>query len=419
MSKKTISLILGVGIFLSLILSANAGTFDILGKFMEKNINKEKNYSYPTHRVILGNEQITREFSYLIDGKNVGIATNQTGLLPDGSHIRDVIHSYKGANLVAMYAPEHGIDGTVPAGKYVESYRDTATGLPVFSIYGKNRKPTPDMLSGVDVLLFDMQDIGSRTYTFISSMYKCMEAAKENGIKIVVLDRPNPLSCKFVEGFVLEEEYSSFVGIDKMPMAHGMTIGELARFFNRKIGSDLAVVPMKNYSRFMIWQDTNLGKFPQTSPNIPTLDSAFCYMMTGSGDGTGFAQEGKFTWGGGKGIDSNLLANQMNSYNLEGIRFIPENKGDRGGVRIQILDYHKVNPAKVGYYLLGAANLQKPLSVVNFDSKGNQTMFTKICGSLKMGEALKNFRTPQEIENMYKAESENFRKETQKYYLYD
>lgn len=420
MKKKSFKILLILTVFYIIFaVFSFANSFEDLDSFMSENgFNQNKQNNYPD-RVILGNERILNEYSYLIDGKNIGLVTNQTGLLPDGTHVRDFLHNYKGANLTSLYAPEHGIDGNVPAGKYVESYVDEKTGIPVYSIYGDTRKPTPKMLKNVDVLIFDMQDIGSRTYTFISSMYKCMEAAKENNIKIVILDRPNPLSCKYQEGFVLKDEYKSFVGIDNLPMAHGMTIGELAGFFNRNIGADYEVVPMKNYTRDMIWQDTGLGKFPQTSPNIPTLESAFCYMMTGSGDGTGFYQGDKFTWGGQKGLNSIEFANKMNSYNLEGIEFIPENKKDSGGVRINITDYHKVNPGKVGYYLLATSNLYKPLNVVNFYKNGNQTMFTKVCGSLQMGNALRSKNTPEMIESMYRLECVKFRQDTEKYYLYD
>lgn len=371
------------------------------------------------NRVVLGNEQITKEYSYLINGKRVGMVTNQTGLLPDGRHISEVMANYKGATLTAFYAPEHGIDGKAKAGEWVKSYVDKNTGLPVYSIYGKTRKPSPEMMAGIDVMLFDMQDIGGRSYTFISSLYKCMEAAKENNKKIVILDRPNPLGGLNIEGFVLKPEYSSFVGIDEIPMQHGMTIGELAQFFNRKIGADLTVVPMKNYKRSMVWQDTGLGNFPQTSPNIPTLESAFCYLMTGAGESTGFAQSDKFLWGGGKGYNSINLANAMNSYGFEGVEFIPENKGDRGGVRIKITDYTKVNPGKIGYYLLATANLQKPLAVKHFDAKGKQTMFLKVHGSKEFGNSLLSKKSPLEIENMYRSQVEEFKINSSKYYIYN
>lgn len=423
MTKKTEILILSFALLISAALGSAAfaleDNFSAVNEFLiSKKFIKDDNISAASGRVILGDEQITNEYAYLIDGKRVGLVTNQTGILPDGRHVRDVISTYKNAKLTALYAPEHGIDGSAPAGKYVSSYTDAKTGIPVYSIYGRNRKPAPDMLKNIDVLVFDMQDIGARTYTFISSMYKCMEAAKENGKKIIVLDRPNPIGADKAEGFVLDQKYASFVGIDVLPMSHGMTIGELARYFNRRIGADLTVVPMKNYRRDMVWQDTGLGKFPQTSPNIPDLESAFCYMMTGSGENTGFGQSDKFKSGLMKGIDADKLTKDMNAYGLEGVRFHPLKRGEKGGVSIEITDYNSVNPAKIGYYLLATANLQKPLNISHYDSKKNNSMFLKIQGSEKFGNALKSKKTAYQIETMYQRELEDFKHIAEKYYLY-
>ena len=370
-------------------------------------------------QVILGDERIfTSEFSYLIDGKNVGAVVNQTSVNSLGENLKVTLNNYKKANLVALYAPEHGIDGTIKAGAYISSTKDTATGKTVYSLYQATREPSYDMMKNIDVMLFDLQDIGSRTYTYTSTMNKCMIACKKYGVKMVVLDRPNPVSCKYTQGFMNTDEALSFVGIDNTPMAHGLTAGELAQFFNRKIGCDLAVVPMKNYTRDMIWQDTGLT-FMQTSPNIPTIEAAFGYMATGMSDGTGLGMADYFSWSGMSGLNSNAFAEQMNLYNLPGVRFIPENKGTRGGVRLNVTDYHTFNPARTGYYLMATANKLKTLRFQVYTAKGQPTMFYKISGDKALANALLQFKSPMEIESMYRQACENFKAETQKYHLYN
>ncbi|MDP3488205.1 MAG: DUF1343 domain-containing protein, partial [Bacillota bacterium] len=234
----------------------------------------------------LGNEVLLDKHRHLIDGKRIGLVTNQSGVNSKGASLIDILANDKGLMLTALYGPEHGIDGKAAAGIYVESYTHPVLNIPVYSLYGSTRKPTPAMLSNIDVLLFDIQDIGARTYTYISSMNYAMIAAKENNKPIIVLDRPNPLGGIIVEGPVLEDGFMTFVGVDNLPMAHGMTIGELAFYFNRLIGTDLTVITMEGYSRDMIYQDTGLP-WVATSPNIPDIESVFGYMATGLGEGTG------------------------------------------------------------------------------------------------------------------------------------
>ena len=406
--KKILASILAFGIFISSGLASFAAT-DSLDLFSSKTPVKQE-------PVILGNERLIPEFSNLIDGKNLGLITNQTGVNSLNQRTIDVLKSYPNANLKALYGPEHGIDGLTPAGKYVKSYTDSTLGIPVYSLYGETRKPSKDMLKDIDVLILDLQDIGSRTYTYISTLNYAMIAAKENNKKIIVLDRPNPVGGTIVEGFVLEDKYKTFVGVDNLPMAHGMTMGEIANFFNRKIGADLAVVPMKNYNRAMIYQDTNLP-FPMTSPNIPNLQSAFGYMATGIGDGTGIAQADKFTWIGGKGINSNSFAKQMNSYKLPGVEFIAEDKSSRGGVRLNITDYHAFNPCKTGIYALATANR---ISKITIPVQKDKTipMFEKIWGTNRMGQLLQKKSTPDQIVKSYEKELNEFKKIREQYLLY-
>jgi hypothetical protein len=242
-----------------------------------------------------------------------------------------------------------------------------------------------------------------------------MKAAKTYGKTIIVLDRPNPLGGLIVDGPVLEDRFKTFVGVDNLPMAHGMTVGELALYFNRNIGADVRVIPMEGYSRATIYQDTGLN-WVATSPNIPDLESAFGYMATGLGEGTGIYQADKFKWIGGKGLDALAYAKKLNQALLPGVRFIPEFKGSAGGVKLLITDYRSFNPAKTGIYALAYAH-----SLNNFPvPKSGKTivMFDKIMGTDKMGIYLEQGLTPQEIEAKIAPALNTFKQEREKYLIY-
>ena len=371
-----------------------------------------------TPKVKLGNEVLMSKYHHLIKGKNVGLITNQSGVTSQGVSMVDVLSNDQSVNLIALYCPEHGIDGIAKAGEYVESYVHSRLGIPVYSLYGQTRMPTRDMLRNIDVLLFDMQDIGARSYTYMSTLNYCMVAAQQYGKPIVVLDRPNPVGGVIVEGPMLEDRFKTFVGVDNLPMAHGMTAGELANFFNRNIGANLTVIPMESYNRNMLFQDTGL-KWVQTSPNIPDLDSVFGYMTTGLGEGTGIAQADKFKWIGGKGVDAQKYADLLNQAGLPGVTFIPEQRGDAGGVRLNIFNHHVYNPAKTGIYALTYAHSLTKFKV----PKSGQTtqsivMFDKIMGTDKIGQYLEQGLTPQQIEAKYATELNRFKEERKKYLIY-
>jgi len=374
-------------------------------------------YACAAQGFMLGNEVLMQEKHDLIEGKRVGLVTNQSGVTSDGRSMIDVLANDPSVQLTALFGPEHGIDGKAAAGAYVKSYTHPKLGIPVYSLYGETRMPTQDMFANIDVLLFDIQDIGARSYTYMSTLNYCLVAAQKYGKPVIVLDRPNPLGGTIVEGPVLEDPYKSFVGVDNLPMAHGMTAGELAKFYNRKIGAKLTVVPMKGYKRTMIYQDTGL-KWVQTSPNIPNLDSVFGYMATGLGEGTGIYQADKFTWIGGKGIDSVKFAQLLNNSGLQGITYIPETKGNAGGVRLKITDYRLFNPAKAGIYALAYArslnNFKVPVS-----SGSNVVMFDKIMGTNKIGQYLQQGLTPQQIVANYTPALNKFKTERAKYLIAD
>ena len=372
--------------------------------------------AYGAQGFMLGNEVLMQDRHNLIEGKRVGLVTNQSGVTSDGESMIDVLAEDSSIQLTALFGPEHGIDGKAGAGAYVKSYTHPQLGIPVYSLYGDSRMPSQDMFAKIDVLVFDIQDIGARSYTYMSTLNYCLVAAAKYGKPVIVLDRPNPLGGTLVEGPVLEDPYKTFVGVDNLPMAHGMTACELAKFFNRNIGADLTVVPMKGYKRTMIYQDTGL-KWVQTSPNIPNLDSVFGYMATGLGEGTGIYQADKFTWIGGKGIDSIKFAKLLNNSGLQGITYLPEAQGAAGGVRLKITDYHLFNPAKAGIYALAYAHQLTDFKVPV--SGTSVVMFDKIMGTNKIGQYLQQGLTPQQITAKYAPALAKFKAERAKYLIAD
>ncbi|MGD2218168.1 MAG: DUF1343 domain-containing protein [Gemmatimonadales bacterium] len=289
----------------------------------------------PDERVVRpGNEVLMSDSSHLVAGRSVGLITNHTGLTRDQTHAVDLLRS-QGVEVVALFAPEHGIRGTVaePASggtgdqtAWVASGVDEVTGLPVRSLYGELLKPTPEMLADIEVLLFDIQDIGARFYTYVSTMALAMQAAAENGIPFVVLDRPNPIGGALVQGNVLEPEHSSFVGLYPVPMRHGMTAGELARMINDhfEVGAQLHVVPAAEWERAAWFDQTGLP-WVNPSPNMPSLESATHYPGTCLFEGTslsvGRGTPLAFQQVGAPWLDGAALAERLNAYQLPGVRF--------------------------------------------------------------------------------------------------
>lgn len=264
----------------------------------------------------------------LVRGRRVGLITNHTGRTTDGRHDIDVLAESPDVELVALYAPEHGIRGEEQAGAVIEGGVDAGTGVPVHSLYGDTIQPTPGMLEGVDVVLFDIQDVGARYYTYPSTMALAMEAAGQAGIPFVVLDRPDPIRGDVVQGNVLDIAFSSFVGRYPVPMRHGMTMGELARMMVGAFGVqvELHVVPVTGWSRDMAYDQTGLTWLPP-SPNIATLASALAYPGTCLFEGTplsvGRGTEHAFEWVGAPWIDGQALADTLNGYGFAGVRFEP------------------------------------------------------------------------------------------------
>ncbi|MEW5691725.1 MAG: DUF1343 domain-containing protein [Candidatus Hydrogenedentota bacterium] len=220
-------------------------------------------------------------YSVVKDAK-LGLLTNATGVDRQLQSTIDLLRNRSDFKLIALFSPEHGIRGSLLAGTKIDSSIDSQTGLPVYSLYGKTKSPTSDMLKNIDYLIIDLQDIGSRSYTYISTMYLAMESCAKNNKGVIVLDRPNPIGGITLDGPVLEPEFKSFIGIAEIPVVHGMTIAELALYFNKEcnINANLLVVPMLNWKRKMIFRDTKLPWVPP-SPHIPTPESCFLYPVTG------------------------------------------------------------------------------------------------------------------------------------------
>jgi uncharacterized protein YbbC (DUF1343 family) len=273
-----------------------------------------------------GVEVLLTDSIHLVDGRSAGLITNHTGRDREGRSSIDLLHEATPVSLVALFSPEHGIRGTEEAGVSVDSGRDERTGLPVHSLYGTTRRPSPEMLADVDVLLFDIQDIGARYYTYVSTMALAMEAAGEAGIPFVVLDRPNPLGGDVVQGNVLDPSFATFVGMYPVPMRHGMTAGELARMYVGEFGVEveLHVVPADGWTRAARFGDTALP-WRAPSPNIPTYESALHYPGTCLFEGTnlsvGRGTDRAFQHVGAPWLDGDLLAQRLNGYGLPGVRF--------------------------------------------------------------------------------------------------
>jgi beta-N-acetylhexosaminidase len=264
----------------------------------------------------------------LVDGLRVGLITNHTGVDAEGVHGIDRLMESPQIELVALYSPEHGIRGETEGGLEIDTGVDERTGLPIHSLYGATLKPTPAMLEGIDVLLFDIQDIGARFYTYVSTMAKAMEAAGEEGIPFVVLDRPNPIGGEAVQGTVLDPAFATFVGLFPIPTRHGMTPGELAGLFAGEFGIevDLTVVPAEGWRRNMRFEDTNLPWIPP-SPNMPSIESALHYPGTCLFEGTNLS-EGRgtdipFQIVGAPWLDGEVLAAALEGYGIPGVDIQP------------------------------------------------------------------------------------------------
>jgi len=374
----------------------------------------------------------------ILEGKRVGLITNPTGFDNSMNSTIDVLFEAPNVNLVALFGPEHGVRGDVHAGDKIESMKDSKTGLPVLSLYGTTRKPTKEMLEGIDVLVYDIQDIGSRSFTYISTMGLAMEAAAENNIDFVVLDRPNPLGGLKIEGNLVEDGFFSFVSQFKIPYIYGLTCGELALLLNGegmlKGKCSLSVVPLEGWRRNMTFDQTGLQWAP-SSPHIPQPISAVFYPVTGIVGELGFLSIGvgytvPFQMFAAEWIDADDLADRLNSYSLPGIYFrhihikpfyaVGVGKNLQG-VQIHIMDYEKAALAEIQFYALQAIAELYPNQAVfkKEEYAGRHRMFDQVTGSDYIREQFSVNHRFADIKDYWYKDVESFRELSKKYYLYD
>lgn len=380
------------------------------------------------NKVSPGVEVLLEDQKDLLKGKKVGLITNPTGIDSKLTSIVDLLHNDPDIELTALFGPEHGVRGDAQAGAYVEFYIDEKTKLPVYSLYGQTKKPTPKMLENVEVLVFDIQDVGTRYYTYIYTMAYAMEAAKENNIPIVVLDRPNPQGGLSVDGPVLEPDAASFVGLYPIPTKHGMTVGELASFFNEEfeIGADLTVVKMKGWKRSMDYDDTGLP-FVLPSPNMPTVSTTFAYPATGLVEGTNLS-EGRgttkpFELIGAPFINSTDLAAKLNSLSLPGVKFraasfTPTFSKHAGklshGVEIYVTDREEFEAVPTGLHIIKTVHDMYPKDFQFLSSN----FFDKLIGNTWVRPMILEGASVTDIMNKYQKEQDEFKKVRKEYLIY-
>jgi uncharacterized protein YbbC (DUF1343 family) len=326
--------------------------------------------SVPTRRVRLGIEVLLSDSAHLVRGKRVGLITNHTGVTPDGRSSIDLLYRARDVRLTALFAPEHGIRGEAAAGERIAATVDSATGVPVYSLYGETRVPTAEMLKDVDVVLYDIQDVGARVYTYQWTMALSAEAVHAAGRKFIVLDRPNPVRGDRIEGGVLDPRLRSFVGQYPVALRYGMTPGELLRFLvgTGQVRADVSVIPMTGWRREMWWEATGLP-WRNPSPNIRSADAALLYTGTVFFEGTNLS-EGRGTAlpfqlvGAGWLHDAGEIARELNAARIPGVVFdstlVTVEPGQKwGGQRIPMIavavsDRDAVLPYRVGLELLRA-----------------------------------------------------------------
>ena len=388
--------------------------------------------------------EVLRESGFQqLRGKRVGLVTNPSGVDSRLKSTIDILFQAPEVNLVALYGPEHGVRGDMYAGDKVNDSVDPVTGLPVYSLYGKTRKPTPEMLAGVDVMVYDIQDVGVRSYTFISTLGLVMEACAPLGIEVMVLDRPNPLGGNKIEGCCVEQPFNSFVSQYKIPYVYGLTVGELAVLINEEglnrgqkgdqepVKCKLSVIPMQGWTRSMLYEDTKLP-WVLPSPNIPFSDSPMYYAASGvCGELYGFMNIGigytlPFQVFGAVWLDPQALKSRLESYDIEGVSFRtiwykPFAGSLKGqlvkGLQFFFTDYEKARITEVQFLVMQAvAELypdKKAFSVVS-----GYGLFDKVCGTDYVRNTFGQTYKLDDIKDYWRKDEESFRALSQKYHIY-
>jgi uncharacterized protein YbbC (DUF1343 family) len=386
--------------------------------------------------VKLGNEVLTGQGFKCLRGKKIGLITNPSGVNARLESTVDLLRSAPGLQLIALFGPEHGIYGDVFAGDKIEDKVDARTGLTVHSLYGATYKPTPEMLKGLDALVYDLQDTGCRSYTFISTMGEAMDACGREGVEFIVLDRPNPLGGERVEGPMVEERFRSFVDRWNVPYVYGLTCGELARMINGErwiTPCKLTIVPLHGWKRSMVWGDTHLPWVP-TSPHVPHGESPLFQAATGmlgeiGGISTGIGYTLPFQCIGGPGLDPQQVAEAMNAYHLGGVRFKPITykpyyfafKDEQvGGAQIFFTDPAHAPLTAINFYALEMLkkNFARDLFAEAARTNKSFAMFDKVNGTDSTRNSLQAGKFAAEIVASWKVGEDAFRKKRKQYLLY-
>jgi len=391
-------------------------------------------------RVVPAADLLVKQKFKALAGLRIGLIANHTSRVGT-SHLLDLLHAAPNVTLKAILTPEHGLRGTADAGAHVKDGRDAKTSVPIFSLYGKTRKPTAKMLKHIDALVFDIQDIGARFYTYITTMGLAMQAAAKAGIPFYVLDRPNPLGGNYVSGFMLERQHTSFVGQFAIPISHGMTIGELARMIKGENllpglkSLELKVLPMKGWQRDMLWPQTGLAWQP-TSPAIPGFENALTYpgmaFFEASSINYGRGTKSPFKIFGAPWINGPALAKTLNARKLPGVSFKatrftpsaipgsarpPKFKGQNiSGVELVITDPQTYQPVETGIEVLCALSQHargKPARLIS-----RPKWLASLAGTDRLYQKLKQGACGKQIARSWQSDIEKFKKRRKKYLLY-
>ena len=383
--------------------------------------------SLASSQALTGLDVLQRDGFKALDGRKVGIITNHTGVNREGKHLVELLTQAPGVTVVRLFSPEHGLYGIKD--EHVGDSIDEKTGLPVVSLYGKTRTPTAETLAGIDTLVFDIQDIGARYYTYVATMGNCMKAAAEHKVRFVVLDRPNPVTGVLIDGPNPDAEHvGKFTCYGPFPVAHGMTVGELAKLFNAEYGinCDLEVIGMDGWKRSMWWEDTGV-KWINPSPNMRSPTEALLYLAVGLLEATnvsvGRGTDIPFECFGAPWIDGEKLAAKLNSFDLPGLRFerfdfTPTNTPHRihrdqpcGGVKVTVTDRNAVRPVLSG--LVMGWTLEQMYGKDFNDQKMDALLMN--AGVWKKVAAMKD---PRKAEALWMGDVEKFRRAREKYLMY-
>lgn len=378
----------------------------------------------PKRPVKTGAEVLEADGFWAVKGRRVGLITNHTGVGSDGVATWERLLRAPETRLVALFAPEHGFEGKLDV-SHIPDQKHPLTGIPIYSLYGKTRRPTAEMLAGLDTLVFDIQDIGTRFYTYISTMGYAMEEAAKAGIRFVVLDRPNPIGGMAVEGPLLDADKESFVGYDRLPIRHGMTVGELAEMFReeRGLSLDLVVIPMEGWRRSMFWEETGLAWIPP-SPNMRTVPAAFLYpgigllettnVSVGRGTPIPFEQFGA-PWVDGEKLAAVLAERRLPGISFQPVTFVPDSyifrQEECRGLRMTVEDRGEFRPVRFGLEIALALRRHWP-------EKWNAQPYLRLLGNQQVFEAVLAGRSPEEIEKLLEPDERAFQARRSPYLLY-